>query len=368
MTIKERLRAAARTCGFDRIGFAAARDLGPESGLDAWLAEGHEGTMRWMGRAPERRRDPRRVLPGARTVVSLAVNYFHPARHEGGPGTGRVSRYAWGGDYHRAIERQLRTLVDHLRRDLPGVQVSKGHVDTAPVAEKAWAHTAGVGWVGKHSNVITRDRGSWVFLAELLMDAEVEPDPPATDHCGTCTRCIDACPTAAIVAPAVVDSRRCISYLTIEHRDAIDPELRPGMGDWIFGCDICQDVCPWNKFSRPTPIPHYAPRPDHATPRLTELARLGPQEFAARFAGTNLRRPGWRGFLRNVMVALGNSPAAEAVPTLISTLEHPEPLVRGHAAWALGRHAGDAERLRLRHRRSVEADPAVRAEIEGALR
>ncbi len=195
MTIKERLRAAARACGFDRIGFAAARDLGPASGLDAWLAEGHEGSMRWMARAPERRRDPRRVLHSARTVVSLAVNYFHPARHEGGPETGRVSRYAWGGDYHRAIDRQLRTLVDHLRRDLPGVTVSKGHVDTAPVAEKAWAHTAGVGWVGKHSNVITRDRGSWVFLAELLIDREVEPDPPATDHCGTCTRCIDACPT-----------------------------------------------------------------------------------------------------------------------------------------------------------------------------
>jgi epoxyqueuosine reductase len=281
-----------------------------------------------------------------------------------------VSRYAWGGDYHRTIQRQLRALVDHLRRDVPGVTVTKGHVDTAPVAEKAWAHTAGVGWVGKHSNVITRDRGSWVFLAELLTDADLEPDAPATDHCGTCTRCIDACPTAAIVAPAVVDSRRCISYLTIEHREAIDPALRPGMGDWIFGCDICQDVCPWNKFSRPTPDARYAPRPEQATPRLAEIARLGPEAFAARFTGTNLRRPGWRGVLRNVMVALGNAPASEAgeaVPTLIAALEHPEPLVRGHAAWGLGRHQGDAERARLRRHRDRESDASVVAEIEAAL-
>jgi epoxyqueuosine reductase len=366
MDLKERIRTAARTMGFDRVGFARARDLGPAAGIEPWLGQEHHGTMDWMARDPARRRDPRRLRPKARTVVSLAANYHSPARHDGGPGTGRISRYAWGGDYHRILKRRLQDILTTLRSDIPDVEAGIA-VDTAPVAEKAWAHQAGVGWVGKHSNVITRDRGSWVFLAELLVDAELEPDPPATDHCGTCTRCIDACPTAAIVAPAVVDSRRCISYLTIELRGAIDPELRSPTGDWIFGCDICQDVCPWNKFSRPTTDIRFEPRPGQATPPLAELADLGAEEFAARFQGTNLRRPGWRGFLRNVMVALGNDRAATSTAALAKAVEHPEPLVRGHAAWGLGQHDGPRERAALRGRRARERDPMVQAEIVAAL-
>jgi len=366
MDLKATIRSAARTLGFERVGFAAARDLGPEAGLEPWLASAHHGTMGWMARNPEVRRDPRRLRPSARTVVSLAANYYHPARHDGGPGTGRISRYAWGGDYHRLLRRRLAALLRSLRD--AGVAIeAKLAVDSTPVAEKAWAHSAGVGWVGKHSNVITRDRGSWVFLTELIIDHELEPDPPATDHCGTCTRCIDACPTAAIVAPAVVDSRRCISYLTIELKDAIAPELRAPTGDWIFGCDICQDVCPWNKFSRPSADIRFGPRPGQATPPLAELARLGREEFDRRFQGTNLRRPGWRGFLRNVMVALGNDPSAAAEPALVEAVEHPEPLVRAHAAWGLGRKDTARARAALGSRRRREREPAVATEIEAAL-
>jgi epoxyqueuosine reductase len=366
MDLKSRLRTAAKRLGFDRVGFAPARDLGPRAGIEPWLAQSHHGTMAWMARDPAQRRDPQRVRPEARTVVSLAANYYHPAGHDGGPGTGRISRYAWGSDYHRILKRRLRELVGTIQDDAPAIG-ARIAVDTAPVAEKAWAHTAGVGWVGKHSNVITRDRGSWVFLGELLLDAEVDPDPPATDHCGTCTRCIDACPTAAIVAPAVVDSRRCISYLTIELRGAIDPELRAPMGDWIFGCDICQDVCPWNKFARPSADVRFGPRTGQATPPLAELAPLGADEFATRFQGTNLRRPGWRGFLRNVMVALGNDRSAGAARALAAGVAHPEPLVRAHAAWGLGRHDGPRERAALRAQRQRERDHGVRAEIDAAL-
>ena len=364
--LKEWIRAAALAAGFDRAGFAAAADLGDRAGLEAWLARGYHGTMAWMAREPARRRDPRRAAPFARTVLSLAVNYFHPARHMARPGAGRISRYAWGGDYHQAIGAMLRRLVARLQAEAPALE-ARAHVDTGSVLEKPWAHQAGVGWVGKNANVIVRSGGSWFFLAELVLSAEVEPDPPATEHCGTCTRCIDACPTAAIVAPAVVDSRRCISYLTIEERGAIAPELRPGLGDWIFGCDVCQDVCPWNKFSRPGADPAYAPRAGHLAPPLAELARLSAAEFAARFRDTNLERPGYAGLLRNVMVALGNAATPEALAALGNGLAHPEPLVRAHAAWGLGRHGGSAPRAALAAAARREQDPGVRAEIAAAL-
>jgi epoxyqueuosine reductase len=367
MSLKDQIRAAARAVGIDRAGFSRASDLGHEAGLEAWLARSFHGSMSWMARDPSRRRDPRQAAPHARTVVSVAVNYHQPESHPGEAGTGRISRYAWGGDYHRRITRQLRRLVDLLRHDHPRMG-ARYYVDTGPVLEKAWAHRAGVGWIGKHSNVITRDGGSWLFLGVLLLDADVEPDRPATDHCGSCTRCIDACPTAAIVAPTVVDSRRCISYLTIEHRGPIARELRSRMEDWIFGCDICQDVCPWNKkFARPSADRSYAPRAGNLAPRLSELARLDREEFAERFRGSNVRRAGWVGFLRNVMIALGNAPVAGARAALRSGLFHPEPLVRTHAAWGLGQCEERAARSDLERRAVVEDDPEVREEIETAL-
>ncbi len=363
---KKRIKAAACAAGFEAVGFAAAADLGARAGIEDWLARAYHGTMGWMSRDPSRRRDPRHLLSAARTVVSLAVNYFHPAGHESQPGTGRISRYAWGGDYHREIGRQLHLLLMRLRAGDPDLG-ARAYVDTGPVLEKPWAHAAGIGWVGKNANLIIRGRGSWFFLSEVLLTRELEPDPPATDHCGTCRRCIDACPTAAIVAPAVVDSRRCISYLTIEHRGAIEPGLRAAIADWIFGCDVCQDVCPWNKFSRPSVNPTYAPRDGHRGPRLSALARLTREEFASRFRGSNLRRPGYAGFLRNVMVALGNAASEDAGPALRAGLAHSEPLVRAHAAWGLGRRGEPAGRTALARQARHEEDPAVRVEIAAAL-
>jgi epoxyqueuosine reductase len=366
VNLKATIRDTARALGMTRVGFAAARDLGPEAGLEPWLERSYHGTMAWMERDPARRRDPRRAAAETRTVVSVAMNYFHPGSTGGGPGTGRISRYAWGGDYHAVVKEKLQGLLDRLRGAHPQAG-ARTYVDTGPVAEKAWAHAAGVGWVGKHSNLITREAGSWLFLGELLLDAELEPDPPATDFCGTCTRCIDACPTDAIVAPTVVDSRRCISYLTIEHRGAIPHELRAATGDWIFGCDICQDVCPWNKFARPASDMRYAPRPETTAPALADLAGLDRAAFAARFRGTNVRRPGWAGFLRNVMVALGNWRDAEARAPLRAGLDHGEPLVRAHAAWGLGRLGERRDRDLLVKRAATESDPLVSTEIARAL-
>jgi epoxyqueuosine reductase len=320
--------------------------------------------MSWMGRQLDCRLDPRRLLGGAVSVISVAVNYFHPAARNTSPLAGRISRYAWGGDYHKLVKQRLLRLLDHLRRERPDIG-ARFCVDTGTVLEKPWAHRAGVGWVGKSGNLITRGCGSWVFLGEIIVDSELEPDAPATDYCGSCRRCIDACPTGAIVAPRVIDARRCISYLTIEHRGAIDPGLRAGMGNWLFGCDVCQDVCPWNKFQRPSDDGRWAPRAGNTAPRLAEMAALDRPTFDTRFRGTNVRRTGWRGFLRNTMIALGNcgNPAAAGAP-LAAGLAHQEPLVRRHAAWALGRLG---ERRPLRARAAVESEEAVQEEITRAL-
>ncbi len=364
MAIKQEIRRAARHLGIDRVGFAAAGDVGERGGLQGWLDQSHHATMRWMAARPARRSDPRQVLDGARTVISAAVNYFHPQPATPAAGGGRISRYAWGGDYHRIIKRQLLALVAHLQQEWPDLG-ARVYVDTGPVLEKTWAHLAGVGWMGKNGNIITRERGSWVFLGEILLDRQIEPDGPATDHCGSCTRCMTACPTAAIVAPRVVDARRCISYLTIEHRGAVAPEFRASMGNWLFGCDICQEVCPWNKFAATSGEARFAPRAGNADPSLIEMAALDQAAFDQRFQGSNVRRVGWTGFLRNTMIALGNGgDAGSARPALVAALAHPDAVVRAHAAWALGRIG---ERQPLREQLAREADQAVQCELRRAL-
>ncbi len=365
--LKSAIRGLALEEGFSAVGFALATDLGERAGLESWLARRYHGTMAWLARDPARRRDPRRVRPGTRTVVSLAVNYDHPARHEPTPGAGRISRYAWGGDYHREIGRQLRRLSARLVAARSGIDVHP-YVDTGPVLEKAWAHAAGVGWVGKHANVIRRGHGSWFFLAEILLDVELEPDPPATDHCGTCTRCIDACPTGAIVAPTVVDSRRCISYLTIEHRGPIPRELAHGDGrldlrlrrlpgrlplEQVCAAERRSCLCAASGACRP----HVSPIWRGWGRKSSPTARAVPTCAAPRYAG----------FLRNVMVALGNATTGDAGPALRLGLEHREPLVRAHAAWGLERRGERADRALLARRAASEEDAAARAEIEMAL-
>jgi epoxyqueuosine reductase len=324
-----------------------------------------------MERDPSRRADPATVLPGARTVISVALGYYRGGWPESGaapdaPARGRIARYAWGRDYHKRVRKKLLRLADAIRALAPVCRVL-AYVDTGPVLDRAWAERAGLGWIGKNTNVIRKSAGSWIFLGELLTDLAIEPDPPAKNYCGQCARCIAACPTGAIIGPYQLDARRCISYLTIEHRGPIPLELRPGIGTRIFGCDDCQEVCPWNRFATPTANPDFAERPGQQTPELIPLLALDAAGFAKRFEGTALRRAGRDRFVRNVAVALGNLEDHRAVaPLRRALLEDTSALVRGHAAWALGRIGGEQAIEALAEAIAREADPDARREIEYA--
>jgi len=356
------IRNKARELGFEKIGFARAGEAPHGEALQAWLGQDFHGEMAWMAKAPERRADVRRLLPGARTVICVVKNYQSPGTHSEDPTVGRISRYAWGDDYHEVLLGKLHELREHVERLGGNAKVC---VDTNAILEKPWAQEAGLGWQGKHSNLIARDLGSWFFLGELITDLDLEPDPPHREEfCGTCTACIDLCPTKAIVAPYTVDSRKCIAYLTIEHRGAIPRELRPAMGNLVFGCDICQDVCPWNKFAAVAPEREFYARDGNLTPSLISLLDLTREEFNRRFQGSPVKRAKHTGFLRNVAVALGNSNDPAAIPALERALAHEEPLVRAHAAWALGRLGA---RDVLERRRPLESASEVLEEIDAAL-
>ena len=303
------VKQRARDLGFDLVGIAAAGPLDGEGArLDEWLASGYHATMGWMERTANKRIDPRLHLPSVRSIVSVAANYYTPHSHEGAPGTGKISRYAWGDDYHDVVGDRLRELKAWLEERVPGLE-AKIAVDSSPVMDKAWAARAGLGWIGKHSNLITRELGSWVFLGELLVSVDLDPDgEPVADHCGSCTACIDACPTAAIVEPYVVDSSRCISYLTIESRDA---ELPLETAGWVYGCDICQDVCPWNRFESETAELRFAPRPGLVEPDLVAITHLSQEEFSARFRRSPIKRTKLAGLTRNAHAILrGQAPGA----------------------------------------------------------
>ena len=327
------VRAEAARLGFAAVRIARAEELPDGARFREWLARGFHGTMAWMARDPERRLQAR--LIGARSVVVAAMSYFADGPSAAPPGRGLISRYARGEDYHRVLGDALRALGAAVRAAAPGARM-KACVDTSAVLEKGWAERSGVGWRGKHTNVIAEGHGSWLFLGVLVTTAELAPDAePAADRCGTCTACLDVCPTRAIVAPYVLDARRCISYLTIEHRGPIPEELRPGIGNLIFGCDLCQDVCPWNRFARPTPEKRLLPREGNAAPELIPLLALDAAGFRARFAGTAVLRATRDGFVRNVAVALGNSGDPAAIPALERTAAgDSSEMVREHARWA----------------------------------
>ncbi|MBC7543959.1 MAG: tRNA epoxyqueuosine(34) reductase QueG, partial [Candidatus Sericytochromatia bacterium] len=251
MTLRALIADRAQALGFAAVGVAPVAES-PAGGLTAaWIAAGRHGTMQWIERHVPAKGDPRAYWPEARSVLVVAYPYFDPTPATTAPHQGRLSRYAWGRDYHKVVRRRLEELWAAIQAEAPGIQ-GRICVDTSPLSEKDLAQRAGIGWIGKHGNLIRRGVGSWFFLGEILLDQDLPPDLPAMDHCGSCTRCIDACPTVAIVAPGVVDARRCISYLTIEHRGDIPPELRPAMGNLVYGCDICQDVCPHNRFAKPS--------------------------------------------------------------------------------------------------------------------
>ena len=297
------IKAKARELGFSLVGIAEAGPLPEESlRLQEWLHRGYQGSMAWMDRWLEKREDPRVILPGAKSMVCVAMNYYTPVTHPDDEDHGKISRYAWGEDYHRLLGRKLEELRNWLTVQFPGTE-STWYVDTGPVLEKAWAQKAGIGWQGKHTNLINSEMGSWIFLGEIITTLALQPDPPATDHCGTCTLCIEACPTGAIVEPYVVDSRKCLSYLTIEHRTEIVGEITGQFDGWIYGCDVCQDVCPWNqKFSQESSEQAFGPQRDLAGPKLEEWSRMSREEFNERFRESPIKRTKWEGLVRNVNI------------------------------------------------------------------
>jgi epoxyqueuosine reductase len=396
-----RLKEQARMLGFDLVGIAPAVSPDGVSWLRDWLEHGHAGEMKYMERHAAAREHPRAILADVKSVVMVAMNYRTGNAERNTANElprGRIASYAWGDDYHNVLWERLNRLLEWVQHEAPSCR-GRAVVDTAPLLERDFARLAGLGWFGKNTMLLNKRLGSFFFLGALLLDIELPADEPfEANHCGTCTACLEACPTQAFVGPYQLDARRCISYLTIELRQSIPAELRPGMGNWIFGCDICQDVCPWNRKAPLSAEPAFQPRrvksrtdsksvpPDEGNyrgtdfrsvlrdeenlsePELISLLRLSPEEFRQRFRGTALTRPRRSGFLRNVAIALGNSGNLRAVPALAGALGDVDPLVRGPAAWALGRLGGVEARAALEARRALEADACVQSEIDAALK
>jgi epoxyqueuosine reductase len=362
------LKRRAAELGFSQCGICPPVSPIGATRLGEWLAAGYGGQMHYLAERQDAYHDPNRVLDGVRSIVMLAMNYrtAEPTLPEAGQG--RVSRYAWGdADYHDVIHDKLKSLGEYLTTAAPNARV-RGVVDTAPLLEREFAQLAGLGWIGKNTLLLNRHEGSWFFLAALLTDVEVAYDAPhETDHCGTCRACLDACPTNAFPASYVLDASRCISYLTIELRGAIPHHLRSGIGDWLFGCDVCQDVCPWNSRVPVSKQPEFTPRADTNPVELARLFELSDVEFRQRFRYTPLWRPRRRGILRNAAIVLGNRPSLDALPALIRGLNDEEPLVRCACAWALGRFSDADADGALAARRAVETDSDVLSEINLAL-
>ena len=295
--------------GFHKVGIARAEALTEESArLEEWLRRGLHGEMRWMEREPARRADPRLLLADARSVVAVALNYYTPHEHSDDPATGKISRYAWGDDYHDVLGEKLGALLAWIKEESPAAE-GKVCVDAQPAMDKAWAARAGLGWIGKHTNLITREYGSWVFLGELILNLELVYDTERVeDHCGTCSLCLESCPTGAITEPYVVDSTRCLSYATIELRAPDLPEdVAAKMEGWLYGCDICQDVCPWNRFEQPTEETRFEPRAGNVAADLSEILRLTPDSYAERFRRSAIKRAKLTGLQRNARAVLANT-------------------------------------------------------------
>lgn len=370
------VRDEARNIGFDLVGISPATAPSGFDHLQSWLEQRYEGEMQYMRRREAAYEHPDGVLPGTKSVIVTALNYHSSSLQAGAnnglsqpSAVGKVASYSNGtADYHDVIRRMLKQLGKVLHEAVPGCR-TRPVVDTAPLLERDFAKIAGLGWFGKNTMLINKHAGSWLFLGALLTDVDLEPDAPHdTSHCGTCTRCLEACPTDAFAAPYVLDARKCISYLTIELRDQpIPTQLREGMQDWIFGCDICQDVCPWNRKPGDTSVPEFQPPDDLSPLDLKWLLSLNDDEFRTRFRKTPFDRPGRTGLLRNAAISAGNSGDDSMVPSLIACLNDDEPLVRGAAAWGLGKLGGQSAIDALRERSATETDSVVQTEIESAI-
>ena len=363
--VRDAIVAHARALGFQAVGIAPASGAPADAAaLRQFVQLGYAGDMEWLPRTAERRASPQALWPAARSIVVVGVNYgpaHDPLRLLGRPTRGIVSAYAQGRDYHKVIKSRLRRLARFVAEGF-GAEV-KLFVDTAPVMEKPLAARAGLGWQGKHTNLVSRRHGSWLFLGELFTTLDLAPDKGETDHCGACRRCLDICPTDAFPAPYRLDARRCISYLTIEHKGHIAPEFREAMGNRIYGCDDCLAVCPWNKFAQRTGDHAFLPRAELTAPRLADLAALDDAAFRRVFSGSPIKRIGRDRFVRNVLIAIGNCGDEEALPAARRRLGDASPLVRAMAVWASRRLASPAAFAALRARLApAEADPQVLAE------
>lgn len=349
--------------GFNATGFSAAMlpDHVSER-LNEFIEAGYHGDMAWLGEQERahKRAQPQHLWPEVKSVISLGVNYgpeHNPLNELSAHDRGNISVYARHKDYHDVIKKKLRILAEWIAKEFD--TSVKIFVDTAPIMEKPLAQQAGLGWQGKHTNLVSREFGSWLFLAEIFTSMEFAPSDIVTDHCGNCRRCLDICPTNAFVGPYKIDARRCISYLTIEHKSHIPIEFRKKMGNRIYGCDDCLSVCPWNKFAQTTQIDEFKPKPEHVLPMLAELLELDDSAFRARYSGSPIKRIGRDRFIRNVLIAVGNSGERALIPAIIQKIADISPLVRAMAIWALGQLAPDQAKDLAPSALSIESDPDI---------
>jgi epoxyqueuosine reductase len=368
------LKSWALEAGFDRAGVASLDALEHGEALVRWLDRGDQAGMGYLGRRLETRLDPSQVFPGARSALCVALQYHPLYIEEGGERQPepsgdlwrRVARYARGKDYHDVMGERLRALEERVHAAFPGCETRR-YVDTGPVLERELAARAGMGAVGKNTMLLHPEGGSWFLLGELFLGLDLAPDQPLADLCGSCTRCLDACPTGALAEPYRLDSNRCISYWTIEHRGPLPPEARRMVGGWVFGCDVCQEVCPWNAGAAGAVHPEMELPPERGELTLARLLRLPREEYVERFRGSPMKRAKLEGLQRNAAVAMGNRRESRYVQPLTEALRDGESLVRGHAAWALGRIGGEEARAALEAALAAEVDEAVRMEIRAAL-
>lgn len=371
-TLTARIKAKARQMGFGLVGVTEAQPSAQMEGYLAWLAAGRHGSMAYLAepRAVERRRDPRSILPECKSILVLGLPYDNPGPPQPQENAGRVAAYAWGQDYHEVLKPQLQALVAFIEEQAGQAVPNRWYTDSGPLLERELAQRAGLGWIGKNSLLINPQAGSYFLLAEILLGIELLADAPLeTDHCGSCTRCLDACPTDCILPDRTLDAARCISYLTIELKGPIPLELRPALGNLVFGCDICQQVCPWNqRFARREGASLLGSDPQQAWVDFDAGLSLDRRGFNQTYKGRPIKRSKRRGYLRNLAVAAGNSRDRQRVPALASLLQQDEePLARGHAAWALGCIGGQQAQAALQAAQQSETDEYVRQEIAAAL-